>query len=167
MRMTAYRKYLAASNQENEASTEVNVSESKTLEGMIPIEEFAKREGISPDLAVAMIEHGHYVGRLVDGEWFGQIEQDPKASPTVPRVSESDPALVGLFNLLAGVSVLGGIALAIMFWPGDPEFGREWEPNAYFWSILWFMSGLIEAALFAAVASILRYLHRIETNTRS
>jgi len=165
--MTAYRKYLAASNQENEASTEVNVSESKTLEGMIPIEEFAKREGIAPDRAVAMIRDGDYVGRLVDGEWFAQIEQNPKASSSVSRVTESDPALVGLFNLFAVVSVIGGIALAIMFWPGDPGLGREWEPNAYFWSILWFMSGLIEAALFAAVASILRYLNKIETNTRA
>ena len=67
--------------------------------------------------------------------------------------------------MLAVLSLIGGIILANAFWPGDPGYGHEWKSEAYMLSIIWFMAGVIEAALFAAIGQGLAYLHRIVENT--
>lgn len=38
--------------------------------GMIPVEDFAKKKGLTPDKVVAMIKDGFYKGRLIDEQWY-------------------------------------------------------------------------------------------------
>jgi len=78
---------------------------------------------------------------------------------------EKKPVLSTVFFILAALSLLGGIILTAVFWPGDPGYGREWKNEAYTLSIMWFTVGVIETALFAAIGQGLSYLHRIMENT--
>ena len=78
---------------------------------------------------------------------------------------EKTPMLSTIFFILAALSFLGGIILTIVFWPGDPGYGREWKNEAYTLSIVWFTVSVIETALFAAIGQGLSYLHRIMENT--
>ena len=40
------------------------------IEGMIPVSDFAKSKGITPEKAVDMIRDGFYAGRKVGDDWF-------------------------------------------------------------------------------------------------
>lgn len=48
---------------------------SNTPEGMISVEDFAKKKGITTDKAINMIKDGFYTGRKVGDEWFVYIEE--------------------------------------------------------------------------------------------
>ena len=61
------------------------------------------------------------------------------------------PRLVELFYVLAGWSFLGSLYMCIHFWP------VETRSIAF----VWFAAGIVQAGMFAAVASILSYLNRI------
>jgi hypothetical protein len=43
---------------------------SNTPEGMISVEDFAKKKGITTDKAINMIKDGFYTGRKVGDDWF-------------------------------------------------------------------------------------------------
>lgn len=82
-----------------------------------------------------------------------------------PETRDSTPTLTVMFYILAVLSFIGGIILAVALWPSDPGYGRELGAEAYMPSIIWFMVGVIETALFAAIGQGLSYLHRIVENT--
>ena len=70
----------------------------KATEGMISVEEFARKQGGSPDEIIDMIRDGNYVGRKVGKEWF--IEPSSHAG----KNSSPSGAKVGL-----SVSSRGGM----------------------------------------------------------
>jgi hypothetical protein len=78
---------------------------------------------------------------------------------------ENAPVLSVVFFVLSGLSFLGGVVLSAQFWPDAPGYRYEGKAEAYTLSIIWFMVGVIEAALFAAIGQGLSYLHRIVENT--
>jgi hypothetical protein len=145
------------------------VNENQAPEGMIPVEQFAKRKGLAVDRAIAMIRDGFYVGQVVGERWYAREDQidgvPASAKSTNVGGGSGTPALVVVFYILSGLSLLGGIILASEFWPGDPGYGREWNSVAYAWSIVWLTVGLVEAALFAAIGKGLSLLQQIVKNT--
>jgi hypothetical protein len=137
---------------------------------MIPVSEFGKLKGLSDKKVIDMIREGSYAGKIIDGDWYIQrqeLQKEKESRATSSRTIglEKAPALSVAFFILSALSFLGGIVLAAQFWPGDPGYRHEWEAEAYTISIAWFMVGVIEAALFAAIGQGLSYLHRIVENT--
>lgn len=86
------------------------------------------------------------------------------SSANKPIVSSN--RLVGLFNTLMVLSLLGGLLLCVIFWPGDPGRGYSWKIAAYVPSIAWLMASIVEAAIFATFSNVLFMLNQIEINTR-
>ena len=39
-------------------------------EGMLPVEEYAKRNGIEVDLVIARIKDAEYIGRKIEDQWY-------------------------------------------------------------------------------------------------
>ncbi len=71
-----------------------------------------------------------------------------------------------IFYVFALLSLIGGIALAIAFMPGDPGEGRSWKMIAYSPSITAFAVGFLQASVLTAIGQALTYLKKIEYNTR-
>lgn len=110
-------------------------------------------------------EYERYV-REHEGGAEAEVSTDEEGVESPNQQPESDmPFMAGVFVLLAVISLLGGLVLSSKFWPGDPGYGREWATIAYGWSIVWMVAGVVQAALFGAIASILTYLNRIAINT--
>lgn len=76
------------------------------------------------------------------------------------------PVLSIVFYILAGLSVLGAIVLAIFFHPGEPDYGYKWKAHMYVPMIVALTAGIMQAALLAAIGSALRYLQLIVQNTK-
>lgn len=86
-----------------------------------------------------------------------------RGSATIKPAAE--PGLTIFFYILSVFSLVGGVVLAAVFWPGDPGYGNEWRTAAYNWSIIWMSAAIVEAGIFAAVGSALSYLNKIVINT--
>ena len=148
---------------------EVKVSDSNIPEGMIPIGEFAKRKGISPDRAIDMVRDGYFVGQKIEGSWYvkrDQLGEEPSRDMSVPTTRDPPSPLSIVFYILAILSALGGFALAAEFWPIQPAYGRPLPVEAYTWSIIWITIGVVQAALLSAIAYGLSLLKEIANNTR-
>ena len=39
-------------------------------EGMISVEDFAKKKGLAPEKVIKMVKDGFYAGRIIDEQWF-------------------------------------------------------------------------------------------------
>tara|TARA_Y100000780_G_scaffold209319_1_gene206794 strand:+ start:93 stop:509 length:417 start_codon:yes stop_codon:yes gene_type:complete len=134
-------------------------------EGMMPIEEFAKSQGLTADKVVEMIKNGYYSGKEINGKWFAaEFERRPT------QKVEGGPKEIGLvlmLNTLAGLSVLSGLILCYFLWPGDAGYGREWKEAAYMSSITWLMVGIAQGVIFASVGKGLSLLGEIAHNTRN
>jgi hypothetical protein len=48
---------------------------SNAPEGMISVDEFAKKKGIATDKAINMIKDGFYTGRKVGDDWFVYVDE--------------------------------------------------------------------------------------------
>lgn len=103
----------------------------------------------------------------------GQLEDyAPSSSDNTPEYGgesstyTSAPNLTVLLYAFSIFSIIGGLILAQDFWPEEPINGGELAPIAYLWPIVWISTAVVEAILFAAIASALSYLSRIELNTR-
>ena len=46
------------------------MSNQQLPKSMIPVEEFAKRKGITKEKVITMIKNGFYVGRVIGEQWF-------------------------------------------------------------------------------------------------
>jgi len=46
------------------------MTEIQTPEGMITVDDFAKRKGLDPKKVINMIKDGFYIGRVVGDQWF-------------------------------------------------------------------------------------------------
>jgi hypothetical protein len=141
-----------------------------TPDGMMPASEFGRRKGISDETLVEMLRSGFFSGQNIDGEWYIHNEEllkekEKNVSSRQFMQSEKVPVLSNVFFVFAVLSFIGGIVLSAVFLPGAPGYGREWKSEAYVLSILFFMAGVIEAALFAAIGQGLSYLHRLVENT--
>ena len=137
-------------------------------EGMISVEEFAKKNGITTIDAINMIRNGFYTGRLINGQWFaqeGESVQTPNSSGSKDR--DGFPPLTVLFYILAGLSLLGGLLFCVELWPGDAGYGHAWKTIAYVPSITWLTVGVVQFALFTAIGQGLTYLRQIVANTSS
>ncbi|MDB4528990.1 hypothetical protein N9193_03670, partial [Pseudomonadales bacterium] len=138
-------------------------------EGMIPVEEFAKVKGITPEKAISMIKDGFYMGRLVEEQWFASLNEVTSgvASETqnIAREQGENTPLIVLFYVLAGLSLLFSLIIGGQFWPGDPGWGNEWKTIAYVESFIWFIAGVIQCAFFTAIGKGLSYLKQIASNT--
>lgn len=66
---------------------------------------------------------------------------------------------------LAILSLLGSFIIGYSLWPGDPGYGKEWKGIAYIPSLTWFVAGVVEASIFAALGQGLKYLHGIFQNS--
>lgn len=139
--------------------------------GMIPVEDFARRKGITTEKAIKMIREGFYSGRLVNEQWFAdESESAPRTGNSVSSASGNSrehPPLTVLFFVLAGLSLLGGLVLCGQLWPGDPGYGRVWKTIVYIPSITWLTVGVVQFALFTAIGQGLSYLRQIVSNTAS
>jgi len=71
------------------------------------------------------------------------------------ELSTADPQdyLTSVFYILAFLSIISGIILAIIFWP------------KYSYSISWLFAGIIQGAICASIAHIISYLQSIAHNT--
>lgn len=117
----------------------------KVPEGMIPMEEFAKRKGIAPDKVIKMIKDGFYSGQLVGERWYVEPSEasapdagpKPRSGPVAGEGSEYDVArliskvmaffgwllvLVGLaagaLGIAAGIEARGGGMSILGILPG-------------------------------------------------
>jgi len=147
----------------------VKVSDSKITEGMIPIGEFAKRKGISPDQTREMVRDGNLVGQKIEGNWYvktDQLGEKPSRDMSAPTTGDAPPPLSIVFYILAILSALGAFFLADEFWPVQPAYGRPLPVEAYTWSIIWITVGVVQAALLSAIAYGLSLLREIANNTR-
>lgn len=150
------------------------MTENQAPEGMIPVEEFARRKGLAVWQAIAGIRDGVYSGQIVGEQWYArkyQIDGDygsaKRSGSGAAAQGGETSGLVMVFYILSGLSLIGGIILGAKFWPGDPGYGKEWKSIAYTWSIVWIMAGIIEAALFAAIGKALSLLQQIVKNTEA
>ncbi len=75
--------------------------------------------------------------------------------------------VVNMLNILSALSLIGGILMAAILWPGDAGDGYSWKTVAYLSSIISATAGIVQCILFAALAKIIMYLSKIEFNTRS
>lgn len=71
-----------------------------------------------------------------------------------------------IFYILSALCFVGGAFLSFRLLPGDPEYGYEWKTIAYLSSIIAFVSGFVQAALFSAIGKGVYYLDKIAKNTR-
>lgn len=145
------------------------MSDPKIPEGMIPIGEFAKRKGISPDQAIEMVRDGNLVGQKIEGNWYvkrDQLGEKPSREVSAPASRDAPPPLSIVFYILAILSALGAFILAAEFWPVQPAYGRPLPVEAYTWSIIWITVGVVQAALLSAIAFGLSLLKEIANNTR-
>ena len=136
---------------------------------MIPIGEFAKRKGISPDQAIDMVRDGYFVGRKIEGSWYverDQLDEETRRAVSGPTRGDAPPPLSIVFYLLAILSAVGALILAAEFWPVQTAYGRPLPVEAYTWSIIWITIGLVQAALLSAIAYGLTLLKEIANNTR-
>jgi hypothetical protein len=146
-------------------------SKNEVPEGVMPVEIFAKQKGIDEKKVTDMVRDGFYIGQIIDGKWYidaKELDEDKQSFNSTGKTSRTfdhTPALSIFFFVIAALNFLGGIILAAEFWPGDPGYGREWETEAYTFSIVWFMVGALQAALFAAIGQGLSFLHQIVKNT--
>ena len=71
--------------------------------------------------------------------------------------------------LFSGLSIIGGIILAILSWPKESiysAYGTYNEISAYFLSILWFSAGIIESVVFAALGRTLSIVMDIASESQ-
>ncbi|AMJ86158.1 MULTISPECIES: hypothetical protein [Alteromonas] len=138
-------------------------------EGMIPVEEFAQKKGITADKTIKMIRDGFYTGRVINDCWFIDESEDaskPNTSSSIATDNNADsPPLTILFYVLAGLSLLGGIILCSQLWPDNLGYRDKWETIAYLPSITWLTIGIVEFALFTAIGQGLHYLRQIALNS--
>lgn len=80
-----------------------------------------------------------------------------EANPQTVVISDEPSLLITCLNALTGLSLLGGVALAYAFWP-DSAYT---VPADYTGSVVWFIAGVIQSALFGACSAGLDYLKRI------
>jgi hypothetical protein len=78
---------------------------------------------------------------------------------------ESYPTLSLFFFLLAFLSLIGGLILCGLFWPGDAGIGMQWKMSAYIPALTSFMFGVVQFGIFTAVGQGLAYLRKISINT--
>ena len=96
------------------------MSDMQTPEGMITVEDFAKRKGLAPDKVVKMIKDGFYVGRVVGEQWFvdpaelSGTNATPKNQKSIFYRSEYETARkVSMFiSFLGWVVFAGGVIAA-------------------------------------------------------
>jgi len=79
--------------------------------------------------------------------------------------NESYPTLSVFFFLLAGLSLIGGLILCGLLWPGDAGVGMQWKMSAYIPALTSFMFGVVQFGIFTAVGQGLAYLRKIAINT--
>ncbi|WP_288368656.1 hypothetical protein [uncultured Alcanivorax sp.] len=134
-------------------------------EGMMPIEEFAKSQGLTTDKAIEMIKNGYHPGKEISGVWFAAEFQRRPAKEATGGPEEI--GLVLMLNVLAWLSVLSGLIVCYWLWPGDAGYGREWKEAASMTSITWLLVGIVQGVIFATVAKGLSLLGEIAHNTRN
>ena len=89
-------------------------------EGMITVEEFSKRKGITEEKAVKMIKDGFYTGRIIDETWFVSLDEVNSSSSNSSvsnsgNMSNDYKTSIGVSKLVSFIgwlSVLGGIILS-------------------------------------------------------
>lgn len=93
------------------------------------------------------------------------LNSSPPDNSTLKESNDGHSFLSLLFFFLAGLSLLGGLILCALLWPGNPG-GDEWSTLAYIPAITSFTIGLVQFALFAAFGQGLHYLSQIALNTK-
>ena len=132
-------------------------------EGMIPVEDFARKKGVTTDKAITMIKEGFYVGRKIGDDWFAE---DGEQLTTSPHEAQQEPITDGfsvLFNIIGFAALLGSIAFSSQLWP-EKSF-VPLPPAQYLPSILLLFGGIAQMLLFIAVGRVLTYLKRIDVST--
>lgn len=69
------------------------MNDNEAPNGMVPVEEFAKRKGFAVERAVDMIRDGFYVGQLVGEQWYVREDEanGTKSSAKGSAFLEQDP----------------------------------------------------------------------------
>lgn len=96
------------------------MSKTSAPEGMITVEEFSKRKGISEEKAIKMIKDGFYTGRVIDEIWFVSIDEVNSSSSdssiaSSGSMSDDYKTSIGVSKLVSFIgwlAVLGGIILS-------------------------------------------------------
>lgn len=60
------------------------MSEQQAPKGMITVEDFAKRNGLTPVKVIKMIKDGFYIGRVIGGQWYVE-STDPHRTRTTSK----------------------------------------------------------------------------------
>jgi hypothetical protein len=61
----------------------------KAPEEMIPVEEFAKLNGITPSKAIDMVRDGFYVGRKVGDDWYVDLSESTNTTVKTSKTKGS------------------------------------------------------------------------------
>ena len=96
------------------------MSKTSAPEGMITVEEFSKRKGISEEKAIKMIKDGFYTGRVIDEIWFVSIDEVNSSSSDSSIASsgsmsddyKTSISVSKLVSFIGWLAVLGGIILS-------------------------------------------------------
>lgn len=153
------------------------MSESNVPDGMISAESFAKLHGLLPENLIQMVKEGLYDGRIIDGKWY-VVDDQPESIEKKNKIARMEgedfikpirPDIAFMLNWLSVLSLLAGVALGIAFLPRDSDlsYGQEWKMAAYAWSFVWITAGIVQAAIFAAIARIISLLETIAEKTEN
>lgn len=114
---------------------------SSAKEGLIPVEEFAKRKGMKPEKVIAMIKDGFHVGQISEDQWYVSRAEltgaSSRSGSTAGTASSSNAAayksdyetarkvamvISALGWIIVAVGVVAAIALAAQSRYGDSAF---------------------------------------------
>lgn len=159
------------------------MNESNVPDGMISAESFAKLNGLSPENLIQKIRDGLHAGCLIDGKWYVSSDQldSSEKRKKIAAVHENgvvfefiteifqfiSTEVVLVLRWLSVLSFVAGIVLSIAFLPSysDLIYARERNTAPYAWSVIWMTAGIVEAAIFVAIARIISLLEKIAKNT--
>ena len=85
-----------------------------------------------------------------------------------PQLEETyAPSIAIVMGIIGGLSILGGIILGVITWPGDPGSGYLWKTTAYIPAITWMFTGFVSGVVFFAFAAGLSYLHEAKEYSKA
>lgn len=102
-----------------------------------------------------------------------ECEEQPVEAKKVARVKyEHDytgalesPTISKLLILIAFLGLASSLLVSILLWPGKAAYGVIFTFEDYTPSLAWFLSGVIQFAIFSAAGKVLEYLNEISYNT--
>ena len=102
----------------------------------------------------------------IESQRRSNLRHDKSRLSHIEYKSEAyEPFVVRVLFVLSLLSILGGLVMAVVLWPGR-NVGDDSKAFGYSASVIAITAGIVQSTLFAALSKIVAYLCRIEFNTR-